>query len=96
MKKFKFWKIKVYSVPNSKENVKIAVKSDTTHFSASIVLITMVEIIVTRLEVVIARTVASRTMIRRTASSSRGRKPEIVMLVYFMLTVSGKTSRHKM
>jgi hypothetical protein len=44
MRKVKSWKNKIYSVVNSKENIEIVGKLVTSHSSARIVLLTMVEI----------------------------------------------------
>jgi hypothetical protein len=68
MRKVNSWKNKLYSVFDLKENVEIVVKLGTSHFSARIVSITMVEITETEPEQIFARTVAIWAMTRRVAS----------------------------
>jgi hypothetical protein len=54
----------LYSMVNSKENVEIVVKLVTSHSSARIVFLTMVEITETNPEQIFACTVANRATIR--------------------------------
>jgi hypothetical protein len=92
----KSWKNKLYSVVNLKENVEIMVKLGTSHSSARIVLLTMVEITETEPEQIFARTVVNRAMTRRVASNSRRRKRKMAMPVILTVTLTGETTSHKM
>jgi hypothetical protein len=68
-------------VGDLRENVKIVVQLDTMHSSVRIVQATMAEIAVTKLEQIIAHTVASWGMTRRVASISKRRNLEMAMPV---------------
>jgi hypothetical protein len=92
----KSWKNKLYSVVNLKENVEIVGNLVTSHSSARIVLLKMVEITETELEQTFARTVANRAMTRRVASNSRRRKRKMAMQVILTVTLTGETTSHKM
>jgi Fe2+ transport system protein B len=96
MRKVKYWKNKLYSVVNLKENVEIVVKLVTSHFSARIVQTTMVEITETEPEQIFARTVASRAMTRRVGSNLRRMKRKMDVPVILTVTLTGETSSHKM
>jgi Fe2+ transport system protein B len=96
MRKVKSWKNKLYSVVNLKENVEIVVKLVTSHSSARIVLLTMVEIKETELEQIFACNMANRAMTRRVPSSSRRRKRKMAMSVILTVTLTGETTIHKM
>jgi hypothetical protein len=95
MRKVNSWKNKLYSVVSSKENVEIVVKLVTSHSSARIVLLTIVEITETEPEQVFAHTVANRAMTRRIASNSRRRKRKISMPVILTVTLTVETTNHK-
>jgi hypothetical protein len=62
MKKVKFWKNKLDSVGNSRENIEIVVKLDTSPSIVKIVQTAKVEIMLKELEQIIACTAASRAM----------------------------------
>jgi hypothetical protein len=62
MKKITFWKNKLDSVGNSRENIKIVFKLDTSPSIVRIIQTAMVEIMLTELEQIIAHTAASRAM----------------------------------
>jgi hypothetical protein len=62
MKKVKYWKNKLDSVGNSRENIEIVVKLDTSPSIVKIVQTAKVEIMLKELEQIIACTAASRAM----------------------------------
>jgi hypothetical protein len=91
-----FWKNKLYSVVNSKENVEIVVKLGTSHFNARTIQTKMVEIAETELGEKFAHPVAHQAMKRRFASISRRRKLKTAMPVILTVTLTGETTSHKM
>jgi hypothetical protein len=91
----KFWKNKLYLVTNLRKNVKVVIKLVTSYSIVSIVQTTMVEITVTQLEQIFACTVASQAIKTRIASSSRGSKLDMAMPVILIITLTSRTTSHK-
>jgi hypothetical protein len=86
----------MYSVVNLKENVEIVVKLVTSHSSARVVLLTMVEITETEPEQIFAHTIANWAMTRKVSSNSRRRKYKTAMPVILTVMLTGKITSHKM
>jgi hypothetical protein len=80
-------------LPDKIDYEKLSSYFATSHFSARIVLLTMVEIAETEPEQIFAHTVANRAM---TTSNSRRRNLKMAMPVILTVTLTDETTSHEM